>query len=74
MENSVLFGELNLKDTELRLGLPGSEEAQKRCSVIQSKKRCSPEETSGDEESLSFNGSNTTSDHDDQLENKPPAK
>ncbi|KAF7804689.1 auxin-induced protein 22D [Senna tora] len=66
---------MNLKDTELRLGLPGTnEEAAKRFSVG-SKKRCLAEETSSEEEEdYSMNKSciidDTSSDHD----NEPPAK
>ncbi|TKY62400.1 Auxin-induced protein 22E [Spatholobus suberectus] len=64
--------ELNLKATELRLGLPGSDEPEKRScsgSVVRSNKRSSPEssvEESRCKSNVNSDGSDstTTSDHD----------
>ncbi|XP_028807968.1 auxin-induced protein 22D-like [Neltuma alba] len=72
MENSVSMGELNLKDTELRLGLPGSDEPEKRCSVG-SKRKCSPEETSREEELTGKSSSDAKSDQNES-DHGPPAK
>jgi len=70
MENSLgsYEKELNLEATELRLGLPGSDEPEKR-AVARSNKRSSPE--ASEEECIS-NGSDVTSDHQDNV--VPPAK
>ncbi|QCE06300.1 auxin-induced protein 22D [Vigna unguiculata] len=70
MENSLgsYEKELNLKATELRLGLPGSDEPEKRSSP-RSNKRSSPE--ASEEECIS-NGSDVTSDQQDNV--VPPAK
>ncbi|XP_027368012.1 auxin-induced protein 22D-like [Abrus precatorius] len=77
MENNSLSSheqELNLKDTELRLGLPGSDEPDTR-SVIRSNKRSSPEasDESISKSLMNSNGSDITNDDDDQ-DNVPPAK
>ncbi|KAG4995975.1 hypothetical protein JHK82_026792 [Glycine max] len=66
--------ELNLEATELRLGLPGSDEPGKR-SIVRSNKRSSTE--ASEEECISkgnmnSNGSDITSDDQDNL--VPPAK
>lgn len=75
MENSLgKYGkELNLEATELRLGLPGSDEPEKR-SAVRSNKRSSPE-PSVEESRCNSNGSSdstTTSDHDE--DSVQPAK
>ncbi|KAG5051777.1 hypothetical protein AAZX31_02G136300 [Glycine max] len=77
MENSLgKYGkELNLEATELRLGLPGSDEPEKR-SAVRSNKRSSPE--ASEEECISkgnmnsSDGSDITSDDQDNV--VPPAK
>ncbi|AES60783.1 putative transcription factor interactor and regulator AUX-IAA family [Medicago truncatula] len=82
MENSLgnHQTEMNLKATELRLGLPGSDEVEKlpcNFSVLRNNKRSSPEEAS-DVDSISksklnsSNGSSHTT-NDDQ-DNAPPSK
>lgn len=69
--------ELNLKDTELRLGLPGTDELapEKRSVVRSSNKRSSPEASEVESINKSnvnnSNGSDATSDDQD---NVPPAK
>ncbi|KAK7336808.1 hypothetical protein VNO77_17356 [Canavalia gladiata] len=69
MENSIgrFETELNLKATELRLGLPGSDESEKR-SCSGNKRSCSEAsvEDSMSKSNVSSNGcdSTTTSDHD----------
>ncbi|XP_054803430.1 auxin-induced protein 22D-like [Prosopis cineraria] len=71
MESSISMGELNLKDTELRLGLPGSDAPEKRCSVG-SKRKNSPEETSREEEPTGKRN-DAKSDHNES-DDEPPAK
>ncbi|OIV91351.1 hypothetical protein TanjilG_01969 [Lupinus angustifolius] len=78
MENS--FGcyetKMNMKDTELRLGLPGTDDMEKSScnySVVRSNNKRSSPEASDEEESISKNGSNTISD-DDQHNYAPPSK
>ncbi|KAJ1417541.1 PB1 domain [Sesbania bispinosa] len=72
MENSLgtYETELNLKATELRLGLPGSDEPEKHSCIVRSNKRSSPE--ASEEESISNSNVNTLN-IDDQ-DNVPPAK
>ncbi|XP_020233335.1 auxin-induced protein 22D [Cajanus cajan] len=79
MDNSLRIShekELNLEATELRLGLPGSDEPEKR-SVVRSNKRSSPEASEELEcmskGNMNSNGSDVTSDHD-QDNVVPPAK
>lgn len=62
--------ELNLRDTELRLGLPGSdiEKDQKEACMSRSNKRS----LASEEESTISKKSNTTNQEDD--ESCPPAK
>ncbi|KAK7355867.1 hypothetical protein VNO80_15131 [Phaseolus coccineus] len=71
MENSLgsYEKELNLEATELRLGLPGTDEPEKRPIAARSNKRSSPE--ASEEECIS-NVSDVTSDHQDNV--VPPAK
>ncbi|XP_061338134.1 auxin-induced protein 22D-like isoform X1 [Gastrolobium bilobum] len=70
--------EMNLKDTELRLGLPGSDEREKRScsySFVRSNKRSSPE--ASEEESISkstMNSDDSDTTSDDDQDNIPPAK
>ncbi|CAL0316127.1 unnamed protein product [Lupinus luteus] len=79
MENS--FGcyetKMNLKDTELRLGLPGTDDMEEKClsnfSVVRSNNKRSSPESSHQEESINKNGPNTTCD-DDQHTYVPPSK
>lgn len=59
--------EVNMKDTELRLGLPGSEEAEKGSSFRRNKRSLLEEESISKSSDVS-NGS------DDQHDNTPPAK
>lgn len=71
MESSVLYeGDLNLKATELRLGLPGTDEPEKQNPVTgRTNKRSSPE--SGDD----HKGSKGDSDGKNcDCENPPAAK
>ncbi|KAK4281226.1 hypothetical protein QN277_012748 [Acacia crassicarpa] len=66
-------GELmNLKDTELRLGLPGRDEEQEKrsCSVVKSNKRCRHE--SSEEEGSSVTEKNNAGDGSDDQDNVPP--
>ncbi|KAK7393476.1 hypothetical protein VNO78_22033 [Psophocarpus tetragonolobus] len=70
MENSY-EKELNLEATELRLGLPGSDESQKR-SIVRSNKRSSQEVS--EEECVSKGSDVTTDDHDQDNNVVPPAK
>lgn len=66
-------GELmNLKDTELRLGLPGRDEEQdeRSCSVMKSNKRCRHE--SCEEEGSSVTQKNNAGDGSDDQDNVPP--
>ena len=80
MENSKgsYEKELNLEATELRLGLPGSDEPEKRsCSYsnVRGNKRSSPEaseEESKSKRTMNPNGSDDTA-CDDQ-DNIPPSK
>lgn len=65
--------ENDLKDTELRLGLPGSDvekEKQRSCSgsgsVVRSNKRCSPVEESIINSNASDSTTTTSDDHNDQ--------
>lgn len=64
---TISMGKLNLKDTELRLGLPGSDEPEKRCNVG-SKRKCSPEEES------TGKSSDAKSDHNQSDNNGSPSK
>ncbi|XP_020226935.1 auxin-induced protein 22E [Cajanus cajan] len=67
--------ELNLKATELRLGLPGSDEPEKRSCSVRSNKRSSREssvEESRCKSNVNSDDSTTTSDHDQ--ESVQPAK
>ncbi|KAK7345884.1 hypothetical protein VNO77_16499 [Canavalia gladiata] len=78
MESSLRSyeNELNFKATELRLGLPGSDEAEKRC-VVRSNKRSLQEasEESISKSHINSSGSDITSDDDDDEEhNVPPTK
>jgi auxin-responsive protein IAA len=82
MENSLgnHQTEMNLKATELRLGLPGSDEVEKlpcNFSVFRNNKRSSPEASDVDSISMSklnsSNGSSHTTNDDDQ-DNAPPSK
>jgi len=81
MENSLgnHQAEMNLKATELRLGLPGSDEVEKlpcNFSILRNNKRSSPEASDIDSMSKnnlnSSNGSSHTT-NDDQ-DNAPPSK
>ena len=71
MENSLgsYEKELNLEATELRLGLPGTDEPEKRAIAARTNKRSSSEASK--EECIS-NVSDVTSDHQDNV--VPPAK
>lgn len=81
MENSLgkHETEMNLKDTELRLGLPGSDESEKHSSnysFVRSNKRSSPE--TSEVESISKSNSNSNMNHSnvssDDQDSVPPAK
>lgn len=69
--SSVSMGELNLKDTELRLGLPGSEEPEKRsCITVGSKRKYS-----SDEESTGKSGdAKSDQNESDNINGPPPPK
>ncbi|XP_004493738.1 auxin-induced protein 22E-like [Cicer arietinum] len=54
--------EMNLKDTELRLGLPGSDEHSCNVSVVRNNKRSSPETSNNVSSNASSNSSTTTDD------------
>ncbi|OIW12639.1 hypothetical protein TanjilG_24572 [Lupinus angustifolius] len=79
MENS--FGcyetKMNLKDTELRLGLPGTDHMEEKClsnfSVVRSNNKRSSPESTHEEESINKNGPNNTC-GDDQHTYVPPSK
>ncbi|XP_075641941.1 auxin-induced protein 22D-like [Castanea sativa] len=75
MERSVNYGgnDLNLEATELRLGLPGSDEHEKQSylSVRISNKRASPEVA---EESSSLSNSNVSDARNGDQDSAPPAK
>ncbi|KAK9982953.1 hypothetical protein SO802_032478 [Lithocarpus litseifolius] len=75
MERSVSYGgnDLNLEATELRLGLPGSDEHEKQScpSVRTSNKRASPEVA---EESSSLSNSNVSDARNGDQDSAPPAK
>lgn len=61
--------EMNLKATELRLGLPGRDELEN--AVVRCNKRSSPEASEGDSNVNSNGSSDITSDDKDSA---PPAK
>ncbi|KAI4317937.1 hypothetical protein L6164_025761 [Bauhinia variegata] len=70
MENTVAYGnDLNLKATELRLGLPGTEEREEKVlrNAMKNNKRPLPE-------SSQECGSKKTSPQDEESEAAPPAK
>ncbi|KAJ7977315.1 Auxin-responsive protein [Quillaja saponaria] len=71
MENSTTNYkiELNFQATELRLGLPGSDEPEKR-SCIKSNKRASPEV----EESVTKSNCTSSDGTSDEQDSAPPAK
>ncbi|XP_028758421.1 auxin-induced protein 22D [Neltuma alba] len=65
-------GELmNLKDTELRLGLPGRDEEDKRSCSVRSNKRTWRESSEDEQSSVTQNNACNSSDDKD---NAPPAK
>ncbi|KAK7277588.1 hypothetical protein RJT34_22603 [Clitoria ternatea] len=66
--------EMNLEATELRLGLPGSDEAEKQRSAVRSNKRSSPEASDEEPMSRSNMNSNASDICDDQDNFAPPAK
>lgn len=69
MESTVTYeNDLNLKATELRLGLPGTEEEKTKPACVKTNKR--PLNDSSSEESVS-KGSNT---QHVETETAPPAK
>ncbi|KAJ9188054.1 hypothetical protein P3X46_003449 [Hevea brasiliensis] len=67
-------GDLNLKATELRLGLPGSDEPKKQASApsIRSNKRASPE--IAEESRTRSNSSASIAENGDRGIDEPPAK
>jgi hypothetical protein len=76
---------INHKDTELRLGLPGSEDEQQSCngSIVRSNKRSFSSETSVEQESIcksnnvssdTSNSSTTSNDHDHDQDTVQPKK
>ncbi|XP_054825666.1 auxin-induced protein 22D-like [Prosopis cineraria] len=62
---------MNLKDTELRLGLPGGDEEDQRSCSVRSNKRCRRESSEDEESCVSKNNACNSSDDQD---NAPPGK